>query len=236
MLEIEKLTVSYNGLQALRGVSLRIEQSEFVSIIGPNGAGKTTLLKAISGTVPADAGTLLWRGIDLLAVEPSERADLGIAHVPEGRLVFPSLSIIDNLEVAAGNLNGRRSWKESLDLAWKLFPDLFKKRNHMAGTLSGGQQQMLALARGLVAQPSLLMLDEPSMGLAPAVADSIFAAISQIRIEREIAVLLVEQRVADAIELCDRAYVLNSGQVAEAEGGRTMLSSETMKRAYFGEN
>jgi branched-chain amino acid transport system ATP-binding protein len=234
MLEVENLTVSYNGLQALGSVSLRIEQSEFISIIGPNGAGKTTLLKTISGTVTAQSGSVRWRGVDLLAVKASDRADLGIAHVPEGRMVFPSLSVIDNIEVASGNRNGRRSFKESLDLAWHLFPALLQKKNQMAGTLSGGQQQMLALARGLAAKPSLLMLDEPSMGLAPAVADSIFTAISKIRTEQEVAVLLVEQRIADAIELSDRAYVLTSGRISEADSGETMLSSDKVKRTYFG--
>lgn len=234
MLEIENLTVSYNGLQALSGVSLHLKQSEFVSIIGPNGAGKTTLLKAISGTVRVEAGAIRWRGVDLLSVKASERANLGIAHVPEGRLVFPSLSVLDNIEVASGNRNARKSLKQSLELAWHLFPDLLKKKNQLAGTLSGGQQQMLALARGLAAKPALLMLDEPSMGLAPAIADSIFAAIAKIRVEQELAVLLVEQRVADAIELCDRAYVLNSGHISEADSGATMLSSENVKRTYFG--
>ena len=234
MLKIENLTVSYKGLQALRGISLEVDRLEFVSIIGPNGAGKTTLLKTISGTVSADAGTLLWQGKNLLAVAPSERAGLGIAHVPEGRLVFPSLSVIDNIEVAASNPDSRRDRKKSLDLIWRLFPALFTRRHQMAGTLSGGQQQMLALARGLAARPKLLMLDEPSMGLAPAVADSIFAAITQIRTDQELAVLLVEQRVADAVELCDRAYVLDAGCILEAGSSQALLNSDSVKRAYFG--
>jgi branched-chain amino acid transport system ATP-binding protein len=235
MLEINEISASYSGLKALHSVSLTIGMGEFTSIIGPNGAGKTTLLKCISGSVKPDHGTIRWDGEELLAIEASRRPHHGIAHIPEGRLIFATLSVEDNLVVAANTPKARAAWKDSLDAVWSLFPPLYEKRNELGGTLSGGQQQMLAIGRGLVAVPTLLMLDEPSMGLAPAVADSIFDAVSKIHRESNITILLVEQRSADALELCDSAYILETGIIRRVDFADGNLAKDEIGKTYFGD-
>jgi branched-chain amino acid transport system ATP-binding protein len=234
VLEIHDLHAAYGGVAALSGVSLRVDQGEFISIVGPNGAGKTTLFKTISGTVPARAGRIAFEGRDLLSVPAHERAHLGIAHVPEGRQVFPSLSVEENLEMGAYTEAGRRDWKSNLDYVLELFPILRERRRQLAGTLSGGQQQMVAIARGLASSPKLLMLDEPSMGLAPTVADAIFEAVVGVRRERGLTVLLVEQRAVEALESCDRGYVLETGRVVLEGKQQDLLSDDRVRRAYLG--
>ena len=179
MLAVEGLTVAYGGLTALSQVSLAVGEGQFVTIVGPNGAGKTTLFKAISGTVPTEAGRIRYEERDLLAMPAAERAHLGIAHVPEGRQVFASMTVLENLEMGAYPAAGRRQWARNLERVMALFPVLAERRDQLAGTLSGGEQQMLAIGRGLASAPRLLMLDEPSMGLAPAVADLIFERIAR---------------------------------------------------------
>ena len=234
MLKIRSLDVSYGGLHALSGVSLEIERGQFVAVVGPNGAGKTTLFKTISGTVTPLAGEITYTGQELLAVPPAERAQLGIAHVPEGRQVFASLSVMENLEMGAYTRNGSARWNELLPAILDLFPVLAERRNQLAGTLSGGEQQMLAIGRGLASAPELLMLDEPSMGLAPAVVDSIFERIGQIHRDHGVTILLVEQRVAEALESCDRGYVLETGRVVLEGPHDTLIADERVKRAYLG--
>ena len=207
---------------------------QFVAIVGPNGAGKTTLFKTISGIVKPESGTIRFEGADLLAVPPSRRPHLGIAHVPEGRQVFPSLTVMENLEMGAYTEAGRRDWKANLDLILALMPVLGERRGQLAGTLSGGQQQMLAIGRGLASSPKLLMLDEPSMGLAPATADFIFEQLIEIRRKTQMTILLVEQRVAEALEAADRGYVLEAGRVA-LEGTNTQLrADDRVRQAYLG--
>jgi branched-chain amino acid transport system ATP-binding protein len=213
VLKIRSLDVAYGGLQALSAVSLDVEQGEFVAVGGPNGAGKSTLFKTISGTVAPAAGQITYKGLDLLALPPAERAQRGIAHVPEGRQVFASMTVMENLEMGAYTRNGRGRWRELLPVILALFPVLDERREQLAGTLSGGEQQMLAIGRGLASAPELLMLDEPSMGLAPAVVDAIFERIHQIHRDHGLTILLVEQRVAEALESCDRGYVLETGKV-----------------------
>ncbi len=203
--------MSYDGLRALVDVSLEVGDGEFVTIVGPNGAGKSTLLKAISGTVPAEDGRIAYRGRDIGTLRPSERAALGIAHVPEGRRVFPSLSVMENLELGSYRRAARAGRSAALDTVLTLFPILRERRRQLAGSLSGGEQQMLALGRGLMAQPDLLLLDEPSQGLSPRIVEQIFETIDRIRRERRLTILLVEQRVVEALELCDRGYVLETG-------------------------
>ncbi len=234
MLRIEGLHVSYGGVHALNGVSLQVGRGEFVAVVGPNGAGKTTLFKAISGTAPAGAGTIAFEGRDLLAVPPHQRAHLGIAHVPEGRQVFSSLSVQDNLEMGATTQAGRAGWRGNYDAILALFPALKPRLRQLAGTLSGGEQQMLAIGRGLASAPKLLMLDEPSLGLAPLVADAIFEGIEQIHRERGLTVLLVEQRVAEAIESCDRGYVLESGRMVMSGTHEALLADNRIKQTYLG--
>ncbi|MDA8253989.1 MAG: ABC transporter ATP-binding protein [Rhodospirillales bacterium] len=234
MLEIDGLSVSYGGLSALRGVSLHCRRGEFVSIIGPNGAGKTTLFKAISGIVTPRLGAIRFNGVDLLGVAPSRRPHLGIAHVPEGRQVFPSLTVLENLEMGAFTDEGRRRWRENIDYIYTLFPVLAERRRQFAGTLSGGEQQMLAIGRGLAAAPAMIMLDEPSMGLSPATADIIFERIVDARKQRNLTVLLVEQRAVEALQTCDHGYVLESGTIALEGAHDQLLANDRVRRAYLG--
>src|SRR5580700_1350102 len=234
MLTIDELSVSYGGLAALRGVSLRVSEGQFVAIVGPNGAGKTTLFKAVSGTVFPAAGRILIEGRDLLAVPPPERAHLGIAHVPEERQVFAAMTVLENLEMGAYSIRGRAEWQRNLDRILTLFPVLAERRRQLAGTLSGGEQQMLAIGRGIASAPRLLLLDEPSMGLAPAIAELIFDSITTLHREDNVTLILVEQRVVEALESCDYGYVLETGQVALEGPHRTLMSDDRVRRAYLG--
>jgi branched-chain amino acid transport system ATP-binding protein len=234
MLEIADLAVSYGGLRALQGISLAIAEGQFVTVVGPNGAGKTTLFKAIGGVVPVAAGRVLFEGSDLLAQPAARRAHLGIAHVPEGRQVFKTLTVRENLEMGAYPPNGHAHFRHTLERIHALFPVLAERAGQLAGTLSGGAQQMLAIGRGLAAAPRLLMLDEPSMGLAPAVADLIFERIAQVHREDGLAILLVEQRVAEALELADRGYVLETGRIVLEGPYDLLLADDRVRRAYLG--
>src|SRR3954451_19111936 len=234
MLEIQDLSVSYGGLAALRGVSLTVDEGQFVAIVGPNGAGKTTLFKTISGTVAPGSGSIRFEGRDLLAIPPPERAHLGIAHVPEGRQVFASMTVLENLEMGAYAIRGRPDWARNLDRIYTLFPVLAERRGQLAGTLSGGEQQMLAIGRGIASAPRLLLLDEPSMGLAPAVADQIFDGIAVLNREDRLTLLLVEQRVAEALESCDYGYVLETGRVVLEGRHEALIADDRIRRAYLG--
>jgi branched-chain amino acid transport system ATP-binding protein len=234
VLTITSLGVSHGGLRALVDVSLEVGEGEFVTIVGPNGAGKTTLLRAISGTAPSEAGSVVYRGRDLGPLRASERAALGIAHVPEGRRVFPSLTVMENLELGSYRRGARPDRARSLETVLELFPILRERRRQAAGSLSGGEQQMLALGRGLMAQPDLLLLDEPSQGLGPRIVELIFETIDRIRRERRLTILLVEQRVVEALELCDRGYVLETGRVVLAGPREALLADARVQRAYLG--
>ena len=234
MLAVEGLTVAYGGLKALSQVSLAVGEGQFVTIVGPNGAGKTTLFKAISGTVPTEAGRIRYEERDLLAMPAAERAHLGIAHVPEGRQVFASMTVLENLEMGAYPAAGRRQWARNLERVMALFPVLAERRDQLAGTLSGGEQQMLAIGRGLASAPRLLMLDEPSMGLAPAVADLIFERIGELHREDRLTILLVEQRVAEAVQSCDFGYVLETGRVVLAGSSEALLKDDRIRTVYLG--
>jgi branched-chain amino acid transport system ATP-binding protein len=233
VLFIDALTVAYGGLAALSDVSLSVREGQFVSIVGPNGAGKTTLFKAISGTVRPIAGRIRFADHDLLRVAPSERAHLGIAHVPEGRQIFPALTVLENLEMGAYPAAGRRHWTRNLERIFALFPILAERRGQAAGTLSGGEQQMLAIGRGIASSPRLLMLDEPSMGLAPRVADLIFERIGELHRDG-LTILLVEQRVAEAVQSCDFGYVLETGRVVLEGSHQTLLADDRIRSVYLG--
>ena len=233
MLAVEGLTVAYGGLTALAEVSLAVRAGQFVSIVGPNGAGKTTLFKAISGTVRPRGGRILFEDRDLLAVPPAERAHFGIAHVPEGRQVFASMTVLENLEMGAYPQSGRQAWTNNLERIFALFPILAERRTQPAGTLSGGEQQMLAIGRGIASSPRLLMLDEPSMGLAPVVADLIFERIGELHRDG-LTILLVEQRVAEAVQSCDFGYVLETGRVVLEGTHDALLADDRIRSVYLG--
>ncbi|HEV8228170.1 MAG TPA: ABC transporter ATP-binding protein [Methylomirabilota bacterium] len=234
MLKISGLSVAYGGLHALEDVSLEVAEGEFVTIVGPNGAGKTTLLRAISGAVRGAAGRLEFRGRDLTTLPAHQRAALGIAHVPEGRRIFSSLSVLENLELGSYRRAARAQRAEGLEAVLALFPVLRERRQQLAGSLSGGEQQMVALGRGLMAQPDLLLLDEPSQGLGPRVVEQIFETIDRTRKSRRLTILLVEQRVVEALELCDRGYVLETGRVALEGAHDALLADPRVQRAYLG--
>jgi branched-chain amino acid transport system ATP-binding protein len=233
MLEIANLCAGYGGLPVLNDVTLHVGNGEFVAIVGPNGAGKTTLFKTISGIVNPSAGSVRFQGQDLLAVAPASRPHLGIAHVPEGRQVFPSLTILENLEMGARTDAGRAAWKDSLEKIHAWFPLLGQRAKVLAGSLSGGQQQMLAIARGLASAPKLLMLDEPSMGLSPSVADEIFERLVSIH-ANGLTLLLVEQRVAEALHFANRGYVLEAGRVVLTGTHDELKSNDRIRKAYLG--
>jgi branched-chain amino acid transport system ATP-binding protein len=234
MLEVRNLSVAYGGLLALSGVSLSVQERQFVTVVGPNGAGKSTLFKTISGVVPPVAGEIAFMGQNLLSLSPARRAHLGIAHVPEGRQIFKTLTVRENLEMGAYPRAGREAWHHTLDRIHTLFPILAERATQLAGTLSGGEQQMVAIGRGLACAPKLLMLDEPSMGLAPAVADTIFERVSQIHREDGVTVLMVEQRVAEALELSDHGYVLETGRMVLEGAYEMLLRDDRVRRSYLG--
>jgi branched-chain amino acid transport system ATP-binding protein len=234
MLRLDGVSVSYGGLHALREVSLEVGAGEFVAIVGPNGAGKTTLFRAISGVVSLAGGEIHYEDRPLSAVDAADRPALGIAHVPEGRQVFRTLTVMDNLKMGAQTAAALRAWPNTRKHLLALFPRLAERKDQYAGTLSGGEQQMLAIARGLASCPRLLMLDEPSMGLAPKIADQIFDTVEKIHKEDGITVLLVEQRVGEALSACDHGYVLESGRVALAGPREALLADRRVKQAYLG--
>jgi branched-chain amino acid transport system ATP-binding protein len=234
MLEIEHLRVAYGSIEVLHDVSICVADGQFVAIVGPNGAGKSTLFNAISGVVPTLAGSIRFQGMDLLALAPARRAHVGIAHVPEGRQVFPTLTVRENLEMGAYAQRDSTRWRDTLARVYDWFPVLASRSKQQAGTLSGGEQQMLAIGRGLASQPKLLMLDEPSMGLSPAFADEIFERIVEIHRREKLSILLVEQRVAEAIHFADRGYVLESGRVILEGNQETFKNDDRIRAAYLG--
>lgn len=235
MLRLEGVSASYGpGANVLENIDLTVGDGQFVAIVGPNGAGKTTLFKTISGILNPSAGSIRFDGKDLLAIPPARRPHAGIAHVPEGRQVFPSLTVMENLEMGAYTAAGRLAWKLNRDLIFSLMPMLAERRAQLAGTLSGGQQQMLAIARGLASSPKLLMLDEPSMGLAPAMVDIVFEKLVQIRRQSRLTILLVEQRVAESLELVDYGYVLEAGSLVLQGDSRALRTDDRVRQAYLG--
>ena len=234
MLEISDLSAGYDGIPALRSVDFRVGPREHVAVLGPNGAGKTTLLKAISGTVVPDSGSIRFDGQDLLAHAPHKRVEDGIVHVPQGRMIFASMTVADNLRLGSHRRAAQNRHDERRDLVFEIFPALAEMVGRDGGALSGGQQQMLAVARGVMACPRLLMLDEPSMGLAPRAADDIFEGVTRLMQSETTAMIVVEQRAHQALEVCDRAYVLESGEVSLEATSRELLADERLAAAYLG--
>jgi branched-chain amino acid transport system ATP-binding protein len=234
LLEIDSITAGYTAVPVLKDVSIRVAPGQLVAVVGPNGAGKSTLFKTISGVLRPSAGTIRFEGADIAHVPAARRPHLGIAHVPEGRQVFPSLTVLENLELGATTAAGRRDWKDNLGRILDWLPRLKERRDQLAGTLSGGEQQMLAIGRGLASSPKLLMLDEPSMGLSPAMADFIFERLIEIRRQTRLTVLLVEQRVAEALESADHGYVLEAGRVVLDGTHDVLRSNDRVRQAYLG--
>ena len=233
MLAVEGLHVSYSGSVALGGVDLRLPTGELVAVIGPNGAGKSTLLRTISGLVRANAGTITFDGVDLCTLKPDEIVRRGIIHVPEGRMVLGRMSVRENLLLGAHTRPRNEDPSADLDYVLRMFPRLRERLDQLAGLLSGGEQQMLAIGRGLMGHPKILMLDEPSLGLAPLVVTAIFEILSEIR-SRGITVLLVEQNAERALAAADHAYVLDLGSVAAHGPAAELLQDERVRNAYLG--
>ncbi len=233
LLEIENLNVAYGDLQALWNVSLDIKQGELVVLVGPNGAGKSSLLRTITGLQRPTSGRILLDGHPIHKLPAHWIVDRGIVLVPEGRRLFTGMTVLDNLEVGAFTAKARREKEKTLHWIFDIFPILAERRNHLAGTMSGGQQQMLAVGRALMGLPRLLLLDEPSLGLAPLVVESIFTVLETIN-KAGVAVLLVEQNVRAALELAHRAYSLEQGRVVGHGTGAELLTDQNVRRAYLG--
>jgi len=234
LLKIDSLYAGYGGIDVLRDISLELNVGEFVSVVGPNGAGKSTLFKTISGIVQPNRGTIALRGESLEQVAPAKRAHLGIAHVPEGRQVFTSLTVLENLEMGAVANSNPVKQGDNLDRIHQWFPILKERSGQLAGTLSGGEQQMLAIGRGLMAEPEILMLDEPSMGLAPAIVDEIFERLIDIHHGGDMGILLVEQRVTEALHFANQAYVLEAGNIILSGAPSELQDNDRIRQVYLG--
>jgi len=234
LLELDGVSVHYGQIHALRAVSLHVDEGEVVTLIGANGAGKTTTLGAISGLLPASAGAIRLDGRDLGTVPAHERVKLGICQAPEGRRIFPGMTVMENLEMGAYARRAKGAeLKPDLDRVFDLFPRLAERRNQPGGTMSGGEQQMLAIGRALMARPRLLLLDEPSMGLAPKLVSQIFEIVGEIN-DQGTTVLLVEQNAAQALKRADRAYVLETGRIVRSDEAAALLDDESVRAAYLG--
>jgi branched-chain amino acid transport system ATP-binding protein len=233
LLELSNVTAFYRDLQALFGVSLTVNAGEIVTLIGANGAGKTTLLRVISGMKRLAAGSVRFAGQDVSRVPAHEMVARGVSHVPEGRQVFPFMTVKENLSLGAYTPRARAGIKRLMDEQLALFPRLAERMDQLAGTLSGGEQQMVAIARGLMAQPKLLLLDEPSLGLAPKIVEEVFEKIQQVR-RSGITMLIVEQNVVSGLSISDRGYVVQNGAVLLEGTAKDLLSNETVREAYLG--
>jgi len=233
LLEVEKMDVFYGDVQALREVSLKVEEGEIASIVGGNGAGKTTALRTLSGLLTASSGHIQFLGGDMTHSPPHRRVELGLIQIPEARRLFPYMTVSGNLDMGSYTPRARKDKEKVLKEIYHLFPILQERRNQITQTLSGGEQQMLAIGRGLMALPKLLMLDEPSLGLAPIVVKMIFETVRRIN-SRGITILLVEQNVKQCLELSHRSYVLENGQIVLHGTGEEVLKNEHLRKAYLG--
>ena len=233
MLKLDKLDAGYGGFQALFGVSMEVKAGEAVAVIGANGAGKTTLLRVISGMLPATSGAMSMEGVDLRTTPPHKIIETGIAHVPESRRLFPRLSVEENLKMGAFIPSARAKFAERLDYVYGLFPKMKERRTQMAGTMSGGEQQMCAIGRALMSRPKLVLLDEPSMGLAPVIVAQVFDLVRRIRAEGY-TVLIVEQNVSQVLRVADRAYLLEVGRIEKSGSAADLLASDDIRKAYMG--
>ena len=234
LLEISNLQVAYGGIQAVKGIDLRIDMGETVALIGANGAGKTTTLKTIAGLLKPSGGQLNYAGLDLQRIASHQLIGKGLALVPEGRGIFPRLTVTENLQMGAYHRNDKADIAADLDKMFGLFPRLKEREKQLAGTLSGGEQQMVAIARALMGRPKLLLLDEPSMGLAPIIVQKIFDTIKQVASEG-VTILLVEQNARAALQISQRGYVMESGRISLSDNAADLLNSDSVRKAYLGE-
>jgi branched-chain amino acid transport system ATP-binding protein len=234
MLKLNEIQTYYGNIQALKKVSLEISEGEIVTLIGANGAGKTTTLMSISGIVPPRKGAILFEDQPIHGVNPNDIVARGISQVPEGRRIFPYLSVLENLDMGAFLRNDKQGIKDDLDYVLDLFPILAERRHQAGGTLSGGEQQMLAISRALMARPRLLLLDEPSLGLAPMVVQQIFGIIKKINTESQTTIFLVEQNANLALKAAHRGYVMENGRITMSDNADALLSNEAVRKAYLG--
>ncbi|MGB9365871.1 MAG: ABC transporter ATP-binding protein [Xanthobacteraceae bacterium] len=233
MLELSNIDAGYGTFQALFGISMSVKAGEAVAVIGSNGAGKTTLLRVISGLLPASSGAMTMEGASLREIAPHKIVETGIAHVPEGRRLFPRLSVENNLRIGAYIPAAREKFAERLAFVYELFPRLKERRTQLAGTLSGGEQQMCAIARALMSGPKLVLLDEPSMGLAPVIVAQVFELVRKLRGEGY-TVLIVEQNVRQVLKIVDRAYLLEVGRIKAGGSSQELAASDEIRKAYMG--
>jgi len=234
MLEVEAISTFYGNIQALHGVSLRIEEGEIVTLIGANGAGKSTTLMSLSGVVPVRSGRIIFDGEELQGLSADAIVARGVVQVPEGRRIFPQMTVLENLEMGAYLRSNKAIIRQDLDLVMELFPILAQRRNQLGGTLSGGEQQMLAISRAMMARPRLLLLDEPSLGLAPIIIKQIFDILRKINHENNTTIFLVEQNANQALKLAHRGYVMENGGITLHGSASSLLDNEEVKRAYLG--
>jgi branched-chain amino acid transport system ATP-binding protein len=239
MLRLVNVNSYYGLVRVLKNISIHVNEGEIVSMLGANGAGKTTTLRTVSGLHPVQAGRIYFNGREITNMGPDKMVELGLAHVPEGRQIFQPLSVQDNLELG-GHLiykqYGKKALKTDIESVFELFPILRQRRTQYAGTLSGGEQQMLAIAMALMARPRLMLLDEPSMGLAPMIVKEIFQLIANLQAERKLTVLLIEQNARAALRIADRGYVLETGRIVLEESADELLANQEVKRAYLGKD
>jgi branched-chain amino acid transport system ATP-binding protein len=233
ILELQGLESGYGEVGVLHGIDLRCGQGKITALVGSNGAGKTTLMRTIAGIVPVASGSIAFDGSDVTNQPAHTRVEMGLIMVPEGRLVFTDMSVADNLRTGSVNRRARGKWRSTLVEVYELFPRLFERQNQLAGTLSGGEQQMLALGRGLMGLPQMLLLDEPTLGLAPAVATQIFSIIPSL-VERGISVFIAEQDLYRSLQLADYAYVVENGRISMHNTGEILINDSTITRAYLG--
>ncbi|OQY33800.1 MAG: branched-chain amino acid ABC transporter ATP-binding protein [Spirochaetaceae bacterium 4572_59] len=234
MLKIEHISTYYGNIQALKDISISVSEGEIITLIGANGAGKSTTLMSLCGIVPVRSGKITFDGQDITTMTPDKIVSLGISQVPEGRRIFPLLSVKENLDMGAFLRNDKEGIKRDIEYIYTLFPRLAERRNQQGGTLSGGEQQMLAISRALMAKPRLLLLDEPSLGLAPLIVQQIFEIIKKVNEENKTTVFLVEQNANMALKIAHRGYVLETGKITMTDNADKLLSNEDVKKAYLG--
>ena len=235
MLKIDDLVVAYGGIEALKGISMEVEEGKIVTLIGANGAGKSTTLRTITGLVKPKSGSITYNGVNLLNKKTQDIVKMGITLVPEGRKIFPNLTVLENLKIGAFFRKDTNAIKKDLDLVYELFPRLKERGWQLAGTLSGGEQQMLAVGRALMSRPKLLMMDEPSLGLAPLVVKDIFNIIKEIH-KQGVTILLIEQNANAALRIAHTGYVLETGMIKIKGEGIDLLNNDEIRKAYLGEN